>query len=997
MIVNLRRLFYIYILLASIFFLQAGYVQAMGGREDRLDDARQLIEERRYNDAIAVISEVMKEQPRRFDEAEALMGEIREARAEYNRVYNHLIEVLDIREGEELNEAEAYEIIKRLEKLDADPNEASVAAFAQARRSIVFTVNDQRFLGIMTRGDQLLDEQKYIEAVDLYLSGFGLHRDRFEEDEYGEALIEQVDALIADIRQKRDEYVQLYNRLAEQLESFTAQGNSADPSWEPLKPAFSELEGLWQEVLQRAMNLEQIRTSIMDAGDADIPYLSTLRILVRGRDSSEKPNGFAGALERSIVLPLQDVTDEMLVMAENAFTEARDVYDGGDLSSSDALYESVIALLSDIGPFYSQWTRLHNQRFAMGLTHKTGPTQGDTQSDRYYLQAMEAASRVYRDSIAVTRQLNELQTADKDTDVIESDQESLRTLMGSITGIEEELASVIQEQSGYAAQGISTERALAVLNEADRSFQNQLKRAQLIEGSYVFSAAERQYDLSMETIEKAEKDIAEADRFIAGVETVLPGSDTPVMVKYPQRSVELLRQLIQDIQPVRTSIEEMVSLLNRESSYIQEQEEVRISKERGSVLLQRILSFTDQARSLLIKAESLNRNADIALSEGEIRLQQARSELDNDRFEIAREKLEQAGYSFSESLNFREDPEVRRLIDELIPSIAERILFRQNQEIITEVRELISRGRELFFTEEFISAEQVLKRAQSKWRLTHTEDDPEIELWLTRVDRALETTSGVVIKEDDPLYADMMQVLNLARDNFQQGEDLYARGDERDAFDYFRQAERKIEYIKEPFPNNQAASVLYLRILQYIQPQDFETIFRDRFQESLNKLGSSPEEAYRELQVLQEIRGDYPGLADAIYRAEIATGIRQPPPDPQKLARARELYGQAERIVEQDIRAQFPIALTYLNEAIKLDPDYRDAILLKDRVQTGQGGQVSVVLSSVDQQRLRQAENLFIDGRYFEASALVEQLWQNPENRSNPKLVELRRRIESQL
>jgi tetratricopeptide (TPR) repeat protein len=243
----------------------------------------------------------------------------------------------------------------------------------------------------------------------------------------------------------------------------------------------------------------------------------------------------------------------------------------------------------------------------------------------------------------------------------------------------------------------------------------------------------------------------------------------------------------------------------------------------------------------------------------------------------------------------------------------------------------------------------------------------------------------------------MMQVLNLARDEYTLGKSLYEDGRKAEAEKYFRSAEQKVEYIKEPFPNNHAAGVLYLQILQFTEPEDFESIFRGRFHAAMGNLSSSPEESYRELQVLREIKPDYPGLDDALYRAEIATGIRQPPPDPSKLARARELYRQAEDIFQRDVRAQFPIALAYLNEAINLDPDYREAIVLKDRIQTGQGGQVTVVLSSVDQQKLNQAENFFIAGRYFEASALVEQLWQNPGNRSNPKLVELRRRIQSQL
>jgi len=996
-IVYQRRFFYIFTLLMLLFFLQVGLVSGMGAREDPLDEARQLIEERKYNDAISIISKVMKENPRRFDDAEKLMSEIRVARAEYNRVYNHLIEILDIREGEELDEEEAYEIIQKLEQLDADPNEASVAAFAQARRSIVFTVNNQRFQGIMSEADQLLDEERYLEAVNTYLSGFNLHRDRFEEEGYGAGVETQAEALVENIRELSGDFDEILAELRDQLMEFSAEGSSADPSWEGLRSLYTQFQTLWEDFVQRGTELEQLRDSIMDTEDADIPYLSTLSILTKGRTDSEKPNGIAGAVERSLVLSLQYVSEDILTMVEQLYLDAEADYSGDEYASADEKFESSINLIFDIRPFYSRWTSLHNQRIAFEIPHKIGPTQRETQSDSLYLQAMETAAREYRAAIEISQSLDELRSVGVDGETIQENRDDLLTLIDSMAANEQIIDDQIEDAQVYADQGVVTDRAVAVLTRMKTEFRTQFERAQLIEGTYLVTIAEQRYEENVGIIETAEEKVENAVRFVAGVEVTLPGTDAPITVKYPQRSVQLIREALEEIQPAREVIDATVSLLTDTKEYIRQQEQVRLSRERGLSLLQRIQEISGKARTTLVTAEDLNRNADIALSEGEIRLQQAQDELRSDSFEAARERLEQAGYSFSESLNFREDPEVRRLIDERIPSIAEDIIFRQNEQIVTEVRDLINEGRELFFTEKFIEAEQVLTRAQSKWRLTHTEDDPEIELWLTRVERALTATSGVIIEEEDPLYADMIQVLNLAREEFQQGRRLYEDGNREAALPFFRQAEQKIEYIKEPFPNNQAAGVLYLRILQYTQPQDFESIFGERFQEARSKLNSSPEEAYRELQVLQEIRSDFPGLQDAIYQAEIATGIRQPPPDPEKLARARDLYSQAQRIVQQDIRAQFPIALTYLNEAIKLDPDYTDAIVLKDRIQTGQGGQVSVVLSSVDQQKLRQAENLFIDGRYFEARVLVEQLWQNPDNRSNPRLVELRRRIESQL
>ena len=403
MIVYQRRFFYIFTLLMLLFFLQVGIVSGMGAREDPLDEARQLIEERKYNDAISIISKVMKENPRRFDDAEKLMSEIRVARAEYNRVYNHLIEILDIREGEELDEEEAYEIIQKLEQLDADPNEASVAAFAQARRSIVFTVNNQRFQGIMSEADKLLDEERYLEAVNTYLSGFNLHRDRFEEEGYGAGVETQAEALVENIRELSVDYDEILAELRDQLLEFSAEGSSADPSWEGLRSLYTQFQTLWEEFVQRGTELEQLRDSIMDTEDADVPYLSTLSILTKGRTDSEKPNGIAGAVERSLVLSLQDVSEDILTMVEQLYLDAEADYSGDEYASADEKFESAINLIFDIRPFYSRWTSLHNQRITFEIPHKIGPTQRETQSDSLYLQAMETAAREYRAAIEISQ------------------------------------------------------------------------------------------------------------------------------------------------------------------------------------------------------------------------------------------------------------------------------------------------------------------------------------------------------------------------------------------------------------------------------------------------------------------------------------------------------------------------------------------------------------------------------------------------------------------
>jgi len=996
-----RRLAFQFLLLLVLCFSTTVEVGARGQQEERLENARNLIEENRYNDAVLLLTQVMKDNPRKFDEAEQLLQEVRQAREVYNQTYAELIEILDVQEGEVLNEQEAYDVIQRLEELDADPNRASIEAFSQARRSIIFTVNNQRFQGIMQTAGGLLEQERYVAAVEEYRSGFSLHQELFDEDEYGSVIENQVDSRRDDIRRLTDQFANVNTLFLEAQENFTVSEAASVTGREPLLSTQRQLLEIWDGIIQNANAIEQIRLSILGDDATDIPLLSTLRVLTLGRTESEQPVGIAGAIEQPLVESMQEMNQVLQNRMTDRFESAVEQFKSREFGEQeDVLFEPSLQLVEMVNPVIDLWEQMHALRRELEVPRKIGPAPRDTQSDRLYVRAIEYAGGSYSRLVDLTIELNQLETGGllaEQVEEIRLARGQLLEVLNSLEASSEDIQESLTNFEGYAMEGVSVERALEVTEALQDDYATEIARTKLVEGNFVKRIAELRYSPAQQLIGQAEEAVAEAEDFTEGVERVIYEGSGEVEVRYPNRSIELVNSAQEGIEAARVTIEAILAELNGEKPYILEQDSIINLQQEGRELLNRIDTVGLRGSRVLDRAEELNRQADIALSEGDIRLQQTRAEVENERFELAREKLEQAGNAYSESLSFREDPEVRAIIDEQIPRLAEQILFEQNQAIVREVRSLIDRGRELFFQEKFIEAEQVLTRAQSRWRQTHPEDDPEVALWLDRVERALETTSGISIEESDPLYVDMMQVLNLAKEDFQRGKRLYDQGRRSDAMEAFASAEKNIEYIKEPFPNNKASGVLYLRILEYTQPDEFESIFSSRFREARENLDTAPEEAYRELQVLREIKPDYPGLDDAIYQAEIATGIRQPPPDPQKLARARDLYSQAQEIVEQDIRAQFPVAVTYLNEAIKLDPDYREAIVLKDRIQTGQGGQVSVVLSSVDQQRLRRAENLFIDGRYFEASVIVDQLWQNPENRSNPKLSELRRRIESQL
>ncbi len=985
------------LLFAILIFLALSPVSVFAGgqREDPVENARQLMAERRYNDAILVLTEAVRNDPDKFDQVEELMEEIRTVRDTYNALYAELIEVLNPPEGEELDEERAYELIRSMEELDREPNRAAVEAFSEMRASIVFAVNDRQFRQILADALILLEQERYDEATALYLSGFGLHRGLFLENEYEEQTLERVrqlrarlEAEAAAFREELPDTVSIHTGAMSAL----AEENRVILSQE-LEALEGRMIGIGERrslFLQTAADIEEVRIEIQSEDESDVPYLSTLRVLARGRADSQQPEGLAGTVGRFRDKRYAELFSGIAALAERHYQSGIAAYNEEERQSAEEEFTTgaeYAAILETVIGFKTG-----------GELPAPGEAPETVLSDLLLTRALELSTawfsrlNILGSSLSLEDenwdQLDPLQLAGRRERILE-----LREAAG-------EAASPVQEFLGTLGEypdAASVPRAEALVGQQLRAAQELLSLSLDLERESVVRRGSILLDEMAERLSRLGETVAQAEAYIEGTpELVIEGAD-PVVVRRPRIAAGNLQSAAPELENLDLDIAALTGELREEPPPVSGFEPVQELIASGGAMRAAIRSLQQNSASLLSQADELNRRADIALAEGNLRLSEAEALLSSASFEQARDKLEQAGSALALSLTFREDEEVRNSIDRRISTLADRIITEQNRLIVRQVRELINRGRELFFQEKFIEAEQTFQRAQARWLQTNTEEEPEINSWLERVRRALETTSGVELTVADPLYPEMTQMLNLARKDFLEGEKLFNAGNRNRANELFREAERKIEYVKEPFPNNKAASILYLQLLQYTQPEDFDTIFSSRFNTARRQISTAPEEAYRELKVLEAIRPGYSGMERAIYDAEIATGIRQPPPDRAKLARARELYREADRIVQNDIRAQFPVAIAYLNEAINLDPEYDAAVVLKDRIQAGSGGAVTVVLSSIAQQQLKQAEDLFIAGRYFEASVVVEQLLQNPENRRNPRLIELQKRIEARL
>ena len=389
--------------------------------------------------------------------------------------------------------------------------------------------------------------------------------------------------------------------------------------------------------------------------------------------------------------------------------------------------------------------------------------------------------------------------------------------------------------------------------------------------------------------------------------------------------------------------------------------------------------------------------ADTYRENGYKKLDQAKIMLRRNRFDEAQRLLQEARESFRISLNFNNDNELRLNSDREVYALSEEIIRIKTSVLIETVRTNIQTSRKYYNDEKYDEAESLLIESQKIWRSVNADDNEEINYRLRLVKNAKSLRAGRVFFKTDPLHIKMIQVIELARNDYETAKQLAAQGKNEQAKGYLQSAEEKLHHVTDRFPLNQNASILSLEIQKIKDPENFKILFKEKFELARELIKTNPSESHIFLKDLAHINPHYPGLKDALYETEIKLGLRTPPPDPAKIREAEDLYDKANNIVSSNVRSNYPAALEYLNKAFALNPDNDKIVLLKDRIQAEMGGSTTVVLSPEAQKQFRHAEQEYINGNYYAAFAIVHKLLQDEKNRKYYPLLELKRRIDSKI
>lgn len=965
--------------------------------------ALELVEQRQYNDAILILTEIMRSNPDQFSDAQKLIQQISKVRDKYNKLYEQLIIILDPPPGESIDEERAYSIIREMEKLDNNPNKAAVAAFAQAKKSIVFAVDDRTYANIMNDASDYISLKEYLLAIETYFGGFELHKDLFIEKDYGNIVEDQVNIFQNDIISTSRDFLALYSDVLDASKIYADIIEAGDISdiergYTDYSLVMLEAGSYWSILKASALKLENLRFSVQRDDESDIPYISIKRILTVGRSNSISKEGIAGVLtlvwdeNQSVIsgLIMSDL-EKLYDEAVNNFEES--IFDESRRILLDAVKTAVVAV--DILKLRGNKIYLDNKLLlkdsSLEYINKELP-------EFMFAQAVSKFADIYSDMSFLSENIIGLVNTVNDTGIISTIKDSrlgMDDITISLSDMEDTIADFENRKNITAEAGLNLtliDSALINLKNNKVSLEQKLFIAKVRAEERILTLRIRPEKL---VIDNSGRSIIAAEDYIDGVEETLNG--LILQVRRPDLAVEMLTDIKTELTRADLELEDIFNSLDDNKSSEKSDVNIATLLNLASDLKVDIVNKNREIAQLLIRAKVLNDEADNAVSFGNLRLDEAYSKFSRDDFDGARKKYYEAESLFLKSLGFREDEEVRTLLTVDLAEFDLEITKSLNQQIVREVRALITRGKDFYNLQEFIKSEQSFQKAEERYKVTNPQSNPEIENWLIKIKRALDATSGRELVLTDPLYPDIISILNLVQEEFEKGKTSLKSGSKNEADVHFNEAIKKIELVKTPFPRNFKASVMYLEILEYTQQDAFKNFFKSMYDTAVKNTQDDPKTADDDLLALYEINPDYPGIKTAVYRSGVAAGRIIPPPAQVDIRRARQLYTQALSIVNADNRAQFPIALAYLEEAIQINSDYDAAAILMDRIRTSSGGISQVAMSSSDTQHLRYAESLYIEGRYLEANIIIIQLWAITANRKSSKLNDLKTKVEARI
>ena len=974
-----------------------------GGRQDAdLAKADALIKNKKYDEAIPILTNYAKRNPDKFDLAQQRLRKIYQLRDEFNRTADELINTL-------LNEPENAEKIlslsKQLNSIENDNSPLLVNFVSRTQEIAQFNANRNRLADIFNRGRELLNKGDCAGAIRVYAEGMNFMRDDFYSAGYGDNIenevkreTERINNIIASFQQTSSQMGTISAELVRVINTGNLTGTGEIIN--RLTPAMDRFIALKQDLYSADMilsvNLNRIRARDTNIGDQN--HVSFIRTSINGRGEDNIQEGMLGAFDvywnNTIGSVISAITQNLQKMNSASLA----AFNGKDYTTA----VSSVNRTSDFVNLSPQFFDKHRQFFAGGrpqtltlygsnILREDIPLYLEiralSEANNILVQAANTGMRLNIDRTSLTRWREGSLNA---TQALNGEQQTRNTITGTQTALNniKTNANRINTEINSYHKTVCITNALAAVDALYSQLLTEERQSAQRYYSIAYGGLQNNITARKESLEKSRKFLDGETRTSNGVVTVL---------RYPAEALTELNAMLSALAVDLQNGNNVIAQFKNEPQTISADPDISSTNAKYQTAVNELAAIRAQATPVAETARNRSTQAEAFRQEGERLFREAQTAFQRQNYDTARERIQRASDRFSDSLEIQESASLRQMRDTQLVNLGHQIAAAENEAIIAEVRNMLNNARTLYFNGNFQQAEDTLTRARNRWRTTNPDDNEEIIYWLGLIRTAMSASSARVIPPTAPLYAEMSQLLSQAQKKFDEGARYINQGQRAAGVAKFDEARQLTRQVRLIFPVNQEAGILELRIEQFMDPAAFNASFEQRLRTSVAGTKQRSIEAFADLQNLAEINPRYPNIKAILTQAEIDMGYRPQPPNPANIARSRDLTASARRILESNTTAQYEVALAQLNEAITLNPNNTEAPQVRDRLLSRMSVPGSIVLSSADEADYQRALRELNAGNNLAALSLVERLMQNPRNRNITKLVELQRRIQSVL
>lgn len=967
------------------FFFLTSAVVANGVQENRVAQAKVLIAQKNYNDALLILVKVVSEEPDRQDEAQELINEIMRLRNQYNSDYEKVINLLYVQENVE----EALKVINSLEALDTNPNKQTIEEIKQAKRTARLKANNKRYNDIMARALAALNRGEYGAAIQVYLEGEDLAKDMFLEAGFGNLLNDQVDRAWTDMKAAARLVVQAEGTLKtlpnQGLAILASATTAADlePVLAPLRDLASWRQRIWAD---GALYQNQNQFLVKNGRQEDF-FLSYSYLFVHGPPGSPQREGILGAIDRLWTLALDPWTARVRTEVEAQYQTAKAAFDQGRYPEAKVAFDQLKNRASQGLEIVTLWNRTSgidatgsldawyrtqlNQVLPLGLWLERRMVLGG--------QGARASEDIPRAASLVAR-------ANLDRSGLESARADVRTQKSSFGQFANRASGWTRQTEVLQAEGFSLPDPVALTTGWQTVWGGLQQRALAQEATLVDRRGLWDYGL--------------LDGRFQQLQTALTAARTQVegAVKFPLQASAKLTELRPAQDTLAQDVKAFVDLYEGEAADVKTPA-VLAWPGRGKDLAGRLAAAQTLQGQLLATAQANYAQSQALKRQGQDLVAQVNASTAAENFTKAKADLNTISSRFADSLRFQEDPAFRAESDALVRALGEQILAAENVVVVREVRQYINQGSEAFLAQQFRQSEQILLRAQKRWSDTNRDPNSEVEYWLNLTSNALSVTTGRELSPIDPLYNEVQQLLNFARRNYNLGKEKIDAGAKEEGLALMAEASTILGKILLTAPQNQEAGLLRLEVLQSSDPENFPARYKQNFDAAVAKIGTENQAAYSDLQDLDKIQPNYPGMAAALKRVRVALGLEKSAEDAQAqaaaLAEARTLVAQANRLFQGGTPAQLTEALRLVRQALQRDPKNTAAQNLADQINIRISVRVATLTPS-QVGELNDMLDLLRNQRTLEALARINDFKaKNPAVANDDRVREVERRIKA--